>query len=323
MDIKNKTILVTGGAGYIGSHVVKLLCDEAYDVIIIDNSSTGFYELVDSRATLHKGDIDDKKFLETIFTKYNIDTVIHFAAKIDVTESVKNPSKYYKNNFIITKGLLNSMIAHNIYNFIFSSTAAVYGNGVSHRGIKENDPLLPLNPYGESKLMVEFMIRSYARAHGLRYTILRYFNVGGYAWGLRDLKKSRTHIFARLFDTINGKLDSFTVLGTDHPTRDGTCIRSYIHIKDLARAHILVLSSGMKNSVYNVGTPEGTTVLEVIDAVEKVTKKKIPVIYGPRRDGDPSISYTDISKIQNELGFFPEYDILDIARDMWEEEKKN
>ncbi|MCE2982176.1 MAG: UDP-glucose 4-epimerase GalE [Parachlamydia sp.] len=315
----NETILVTGGAGFIGSHVNKMLRQAAYRTIVLDNLSRGSSETV-IQGTFVQGNINDAALLETLFTQNKIDAVMHFAAFIDVGESVKDPALYYQNNVINTLNLLNAMVKFNVKKIVFSSTAALYGMP-SGPCIKEEDPCHPINPYGESKWIVEKILRDYQTAYGLSYSALRYFNAAG---GDPDgLIKNHQKISTNLIPIILKSLKSgtaVTIYGTDYPTPDGTCIRDYIHIEDLGQAHLLALQALLRDApstVYNLGNGQGFSVKEVIQAVEKVLNQKVKVIEGHRRAGDPPILLADSSKALKELGWTPRFNLHNIIQHAW------
>lgn len=311
---KLPTILIAGGAGFIGSQVNKMLNKAGYKTLILDNLSQGNALTVQS-GELIKGDIGDKHLLSQIFSTHSIEAVMHFAAFIDVGESVREPSKYYFNNVVNTLTLLNTMIEHNIKKFIFSSSAAIYGYPTQDF-IAENHPCHPINPYGETKWMVEKILRDFDEAYQLKSCCLRYFNAaGGDPDGkIKNYQKKALNLIPIALHSLktNGQL---TIYGTDYPTTDGSCIRDYIHIEDLGSAHILGLEkllSGGPSTQYNLGNGRGHSVKEVIQATEKVTGKKLNVIEGPRRPGDPPLLLADASKAKNELGWSPQYPDLEI-----------
>jgi UDP-glucose 4-epimerase len=306
-------ILVTGGAGYIGSHVVKALGEKNYDIVVYDNLSYG-HDWAVLYGRLIKGDLGDKAFLRDVFRDERFDAVMHFAAFIVVDESVKDPLKYYRNNFVNTLNLIETCIEYRVSKFIFSSTAAVYG--IPQKiPVDENEALLPINPYGESKVMVEKVLRDLSNMSDFRYISLRYFNVAG-ADGLTRIGQARedaTHLITVSIRTALGLRDHLDIYGTDYPTPDGTCIRDYIHVDDLADAHILALeslNSKMKSSIYNCGYGHGYSVKEVVNKVKEVTGVDFKVNYTDRRPGDPPILIADSSKILRELGWKPKYDDL-------------
>lgn len=321
-----KRILVTGGAGYIGSHTVKLLGKNGYEILVYDNLSTG-NEWAVLYGKLVKADLADKETLRKVFEDFKPDAVIHFAAYIVVPESVREPLKYYRNNVANTLNLLEVMQDFGVKNFIFSSSAAVYGIP-EEIPVSEEAPLNPVNPYGETKAVVEKILRDLKNSgRDFRYVSLRYFNVAG-----ADPEKkigfaypNPTHLIIRAVKTALGEFDKLYIFGTDYPTPDGTCIRDYIHVVDLAKAHLLALEylfSGGKSVVLNCGYGKGYSVLEVSQAVKKVTGVDFPIEFAPRREGDPPVLVAKAEKIKNTLGWKPEYDDLEyIIRTAWEWEK--
>ena len=321
-----KKILVTGGAGYIGSHTVKMLQDQNYDVIVLDNLSTGHAKYVSGRLIV--GDLADKALLNKIFAEYEIDAVIHFAGSLIVEESVVLPGKYFENNVVNGLNLLNAMTAHGVSKIIFSSTAAVYGEPL-YPQVDEDHPKLPINPYGETKLMFEKILKWYEKAYGLSSVSLRYFNASGASpdGSLGEDKPAATHLIPRVLQVAAHQAESLPVYGGDYPTSDGTCIRDFIHVMDLASAHILALQKldrDQGNFVYNVATGRGHSVCEIVSAAMEVTKKMIPIQYAPRRAGDPASLVADAAKIKAELGFEPKYsDLNTIISTAWAWHQKN
>ena len=316
-------ILVTGGAGYIGSHVVKLLAKKGFEVYVYDNLSTGKREAV-KYGKLIVGDLADKEKLKEVFKEIKPEAVIHFAASIEVAESVKRPLKYYRNNVVNTLNLLETMLEHGVDKFIFSSTAAVYGIP-EEIPIKEDAPLNPINPYGSSKATVERILRDLSLAEpNFRYTSLRYFNVAGAdpEGELGFAYPNPTHLIIRAVKTAKGEYPHLEIYGTDYPTPDGTAIRDYIHVMDLAHAHILALEyllQGAPSDVFNVGYGRGYSVKEVVDTVKRVTGKDFKVIEAPRRPGDPPALVADSTKIRSKLNWKPQFDDLEfIVRTAWQ-----
>lgn len=307
--MKKKTILVTGGAGFIGSHTARRLETSGYYTVILDNLSRGSRQTI-GEIEFVQGSCGDSKLLSRLFSDYSFDAVIHFAAYIDVGESVKHPALYYANNFSQTLGLLEMMIRHNIQTFIFSSSAAVYG--IPHTTlIAENHINSPLNPYGETKKAVETALKDFEKAYGLKSCSLRYFNAaGGDPKGkIGYHQPNKTNLIPILLDNIEKNLP-LTIYGSDYPTPDGTCIRDYVHIDDLASAHILAMESlfeGTASSAYNLGNGQGYSVRQVVQSAEKTLGLKIPIIEGPRREGDPPILVADATKAIKELGWNPRY----------------
>lgn len=320
-------ILVVGGAGYIGSHMTKMLSQAGHQVVILDNLSTGFRKLV-KYGELVVGDMADSKLLERIFSENRFDAVMHFAAFSQVGESVVEPAGYYRNNVGATINLLDAMVRHGVRRFIFSSTAATFGNP-EYTPIDEAHPLVPINPYGESKLMVEHILRDYGRAYGLNSVTLRYFNACG-ADPDRELGECHdpeTHLIPLILQAASGKREAITVFGRDYPTEDGTCVRDYIHIVDLCSAHLLALNKIEDINVegclleYNLGNGNGFSVQQVIDVVKKVVAENgydVKVVDGERRAGDPGTLIADATKAINELGWQPQYgDLKTIIEHAW------
>jgi UDP-glucose 4-epimerase len=315
-------ILVLGGAGYIGSHTVYELVDAGYEVIVVDNLLTGFKEAVHPQAKFYEGDIRDKIFLDNILSKEKIDGVIHFAASSQVGESMKNPLKYYNNNLCGTEVLLESMVEHGIDKIVFSSTAATYGEPESIP-ILETARTLPTNCYGETKLSMEKMFKWISKAHNLRYVSLRYFNAcGAHPNGkIGEAHNPETHLIPLVLQVPNGKREYISVFGNDYDTKDGTCVRDYIHVNDLAQAHILAmeyLSKGGESNIFNLGNGVGFTVKEVIETARKVTNHTIPIREEERRAGDPSVLIASSEKARKVLGWKPQYaDLETIISTAW------
>ena len=309
-------ILVAGGAGYIGSHTVYELIDNGADVVIIDSLETGHIEAVHPKARFYQGDIRDRAFLDDVLTKEkNIDGVIHFAANSLVGESMTNPLKYYDNNVYGTKVLLEKLIEYGINHVVFSSTAATYGEPKSIP-IVETDPTQPTNAYGETKLAMEKMFKWCDVAHGLKYVALRYFNAcGAHISGkIGEAHNPESHLIPLILQVPNGKRELIKVFGTDYPTKDGTCVRDYIHVTDLAAAHILAvkyLIDGNESNTFNLGNGVGFTVNEVIEKAKQVTKLPIKVEQDARRAGDPAVLIASSEKAKEVLGWKPKYDSLE------------
>ncbi len=312
-------VLVTGGAGYIGSVVVEELLKNSHRVVVLDNLSMGHRDAVDVRARLIEGDLRDRQLVEQTLTENNIEAVIHMAASSLVGESVQFPEKYYDNNVVAGKVLLQAMRATNVQKMVFSSTAAVYGEP-ERQPIVETDKLEPTNPYGETKLEFENELRRHHEENGLNYASLRYFNAAGASARCGEMHNPETHLIPLLLQAALGKLPHINIMGDDYPTRDGTCVRDYIHVIDLARAHVLALNhldSGA--SIYNLGCGgAGYTVREVIDAVREVTGLQIPEVVAGRRPGDPAVLIASSNKISRELGWKPEFqDLCVIIESAW------
>ena len=320
-------ILVLGGAGYIGSHTVYELIGSGADVVVADNLETGHREAVHPQARFYQGDIRSRDFLDRLFQQEAIDAVIHFAANSLVGESMMNPLKYYDNNLCGTKVLLEAMVAHNVRKIVFSSTAATYGEPVNIP-ILEPDPTHPTNTYGETKLAMERMFHWAGKAHGLRYVSLRYFNAcGAHKSGkIGEMHQPETHLIPIILQVPLGKRESVSIYGEDYDTRDGTCVRDYIHVTDLAQAHILAveyLNRGGESDIFNLGNGVGFTVKEVIECARKVTGHPIPAISAPRRAGDPAQLVASSEKAKNILGWNPQYDDLEtIIASAWNFHRK-
>lgn len=322
------SILVLGGAGYIGSHAVRALCDKGLDTIVADNLATGFEQAVDPRARFFKGDISDFDFLDALFKKERIECVIHFAAFSLVGESMTAPLKYYQNNMCGTHTLLRAMVANGVDKIVFSSTAATYGES-KNIPIIESDPTCPTNTYGETKLSMEKMFYWTAKAHGLRYVSLRYFNAcGADASGeIGEAHATETHLIPLILQVPNNKREHISVFGNDYPTRDGTCVRDYIHVTDLADAHILAmqyLMNGGESDIMNLGNGVGFTVLEVIEAARRVTGHPIPAVISARRAGDPAQLVASSEKARRILGWSPCHNSLEeIISSAWKWHKSH
>ena len=309
------SILVTGGAGYIGSHMVYELVDAGHKVIVLDNLTTGFHWAIPGDAKLVVGDVGDETLVKQLCAKHGIEAIIHFAGSIVVPESVTDPLGYYLNNTVKSRALMAAAVAAGVKQFIFSSTAAVYGAPKTNP-VLETSALSPMSPYGSSKLMTEIMLADTAAAHDFRYVALRYFNVAGADPKGRtgQSTKGATHLIKVACETALGKRPGMEVFGTDYATRDGTCIRDYIHVKDLARAHVAALGhlrNGGTSDVFNCGYSRGFSVLEVIDAVKRMSGRDFRVAYSPRRPGDPPEIVAESAKIRAALGWAPLHDDLD------------
>ena len=323
MENKPK-VLVTGGAGYIGSHAVIALIDRGYDVVVLDNLVYGHQDIVNTvlGVELVVGDLSDRALLESLFTRHQFDAVMHFAAYAYVGESVSDPGKYYRNNVSGTLTLLETMVAFKISKIVFSSTCATYG-------VPESTPILesaaqnPINPYGFTTLVVERILKDFDRAHELKSVIFRYFNAAGAdpQGRLGEDHMPETHLIPLVLMTALGKRDSISIFGTDYPTPDGTCIRDYIHVSDLASAHVLgidYLLQGGDSNIFNLGNGQGFSVREVIDTAKAVTERPIQVVESDRRPGDPPILVGSAEKAHNTLGWQPQYGQLsDIIQHAW------
>lgn len=319
--MSRQKILVVGGAGYIGSHMVLELLRANYDVVILDNLVRGHHELIPG-GTFFEGDLGDRQLLDRIFSQHRIDAVMHFAAFSLVGESVEKPLAYYRNNVSCTIELLEAMEQHQVRNFIFSSTAAVYGEPINIP-ITEGHPCLATNPYGESKHTVENLLADCAKSGHLKYMSLRYFNAAGadISGTLGERHDPETHLIPLILQVAYGKRKSICIFGTDYPTDDGTCIRDYVHVSDLTQAHVLALNAlltGGNCAVYNLGNSKGYSVRRVIELAREITGHPIPTTSGDRRPGDPAVLIADSSKIRQELGWKPCYeDLRTIIETAW------
>ena len=309
-------ILVAGGAGYVGSCCVEYLLDNGHEVTVLDSLVKGHRAAVDSRATFIEADLADTKRLETVFKSSGIEGVIHFAAFIEVGESMAVPGRYFRNNVCCGINLLNAAVRHGVKKIVFSSTAAVYG-APENVPIPETAAKDPINPYGESKLMFERILRWYHEVYGLPYAALRYFNAAGATVHFGEDHDPESHLIPIIFQTLTGQRDSISIFGDDYATRDGTCVRDYVHVLDLAQAHLLALESDEAGS-FNLGSGSGHSVREVIDAVEAVTGQKVPAVVSARRTGDPAQLISDSTKAKRKLCWHPCHDSLtDIVESAW------
>jgi UDP-glucose 4-epimerase len=308
----NMTVLVLGGAGYIGSHTVDQLVNGGYDVAVVDNLITGHTEAVNPAARLYVGDVRDKEFMRTVFTKENVEGVVHFAAFSVVPESMQDPLKYFDNNTAGMIHLLEVMNEFDVKNIVFSSTAATYGEP-KQIPIKETDPQIPTNPYGESKLAMEKIMHWSDLAYGIKFVALRYFNVAGAKpdGSIGEDHNPETHLIPIILQVAEGKRDKLQIFGDDYPTPDGTNVRDYVHVLDLADAHILALkylAAGNDSNAFNLGSATGFSNLQILDAARKATGKEIPAEMAPRRPGDPSTLIASSDKAREILGWKPNYD---------------
>ena len=313
-------VLVTGGAGYIGSHAVRELLDSGHKVVVLDNLSKGHEEAIDERASFIRGSTQDIDLVVNKMNLHQIDAVMHFAADIEVGESVTDPYKYYQNNFANSLFLLEALNICGIKKFVFSSTAAIYGNP-ERTPIQETDPRNPINPYGRSKMMMEMAIEDGCKAYGIGHTILRYFNVAGASpdGKIGEDHKPESHLIPKIL-TAAREGTAVKIFGTDYETPDGTCIRDYVHVVDLARAHVLALENITegKGNIYNLGSERGFSVREVINACERVTGRKILIEESARRAGDPAVLVASSRKIKEELGWERKYpDMETIVAHAW------
>lgn len=315
-------ILVTGGAGYIGSITVRELLKQNYEVVVIDNLSSGYQKSLPPDATLIINDINNSKTLEDIFVNNRIDAVVHFAASIQMGESVINPSKYYRNNVVSSLNLFDSMVKYNILKIVFSSTAGIYGNPQTIP-IPEDDPKEPTNPYGETKLTIEKILHWYDLAYNLKSISIRYFNAAGASQdgAVGEAHKEESHIIPNAIKVALGQKAQFEIFGKDYDTPDGTCVRDYIHVLDLASSHISAIKSllsGAASNYYNAGTGNGFSNLQIIDMIKKVSGVDFKVEFKERRPGDASTLIADPSKIKKELAWEPKYsDIETIIKTAW------
>lgn len=309
------TILITGGAGYIGSHMVHELVDAGEPVVVLDNLSTGFRFLIPSSVAFVAGSTGDRELVAKTLRQHGVTAIIHFAASIVVPESVRDPLGYYLNNTMNTCVLLDAAVKAGVKQFIFSSTAAVYGNA-EQTPVREDAPTDPITPYGSSKLMSEIMLHDAGKAHGLRFVVLRYFNVAGADPKGRTGQSTpaATHLIKVACETALGKRTKMDIFGTDYPTPDGTCVRDYIHVSDLARAHsaaLAYLRRGGASATFNCGYGRGASVLEVIDAVRRASRREFPVEIGGRRPGDPASLVANVDRIRKTLDWRPQFQDLD------------
>ncbi|MBI1329801.1 MAG: UDP-glucose 4-epimerase GalE [Alphaproteobacteria bacterium] len=321
------SVLVTGGAGYIGSHMTYALLERGEDVVVLDNLSTGSRSLVAEKAAFVEGDVGDRDLVVRLIDEHRVDAVIHFAGSIVVPDSVSDPLTYYANNTVNSRSLIEATVQGGVGNFIFSSTATVYA-GQSAEPLIETMQTGPMSPYGRSKLMTEWMLEDAARAHGLRSVVLRYFNVAGADPKGRtgQISPRATHLIKRASQAALGRIPHLDIFGTDYPTADGTGVRDYIHVSDLVSAHALALNylrAGGESTVMNCGYGHGASVREVIAATERVTGHVLPVREGPRRAGDPPWLIAESSRIRALLGWQPEHDDLEeIVRTAWQWESR-
>jgi UDP-glucose 4-epimerase len=313
-------ILITGGAGYIGGTVTQLLLDRGHTVVVYDNLCHAQRSMVPGGATFVEGDVADSKRLDDLFADGSFAGVMHFAALIEAGDSMRVPEIYFRNNTAATLSLLEAAVKNNLRKFVFSSTAAVYGEPVS-TPIKEDAALIPTNPYGESKLLVEQMLAWIHRIHGMRYASLRYFNVAGAIPGRGEAHEPESHLIPLILDVALGRRKNIKIFGQDYPTPDGTAVRDYIHVQDLAEAHLLAFEALDQRPcmIYNLGNGQGFTVRQVVESARRVTGHPIPAEELPRRPGDPAVLIASSAKIETELGWKPKFPQLDdILRSAWE-----
>lgn len=319
-------ILITGAAGYIGSVITEELVKEGDSVIALDNLQQGHREAVSAEAEYVQADLGNSEELGQVFHRYQIDAVMHLAAESIVRHSMTDPGKFFQNNVIYSINLLDTMLKHRIYKLIFSSTAAVYGEP-EEVPIRESEPARPVNPYGESKLMFERILHWYGQAYGLGFISLRYFNAAGASECFGENHNPETHLIPSILKVALGQRNEIPVFGTNFPTADGSCIRDYIHVLDIAKAHILALKyleKNVHNKAYNLGNNKGYSVLQVIETARKVTGTRIPAVIYPQRQGDPAILVANSELARSELGWQPEfYDLERIIESAWQWQKKH
>jgi len=318
-------ILVVGGAGYIGAHMSHLLIEKGYDVVVFDNLSTGRRDFVPESAAFIRGDLRRIEDIENVFAKHKIDAVMHFAAAISVPESVSDPLKYYENNIVGCVNLFKAMLANGVKKIVFSSTAAVYGEP-ERNPIEETNRTLPTNPYGYTKLVIEQLLKDLDASAGLKYIALRYFNAAGShpSGRLGQWHPNITNIVPAIMRVIRGEREKLSIFGDDYPTDDGTCVRDYIHVQDLCKAHLLALNklfSGSNSDVFNLGSGVGYSVKQVVNTVERITSKKVPHIIVGRRPGDPSKLVASYAKAKRALGWSPKLGLDNIIASAWDFEQ--
>ena len=321
MGTKRMKVLVTGGAGYIGSVVAEELLQAGHQVVVFDNLSRGHGQAVPKNAELVVGDLADRACLDHSLRSRAIDAVMHFAALIEAGESMKAPEEFFRNNTANALTLLEAMLAARVKRFVFSSTAALFGNP-ERTPIEEDDPVHPTNAYGESKLLVERMLAWFHQIHGLHYASLRYFNAAGASRPDQgEAHQPETHLIPRILQVALGRVQHVNIFGTDYPTPDGTCIRDYIHVSDLPRAHLLALHAleNFSPLIYNLGNGQGFSVRQVVEVARKVTGHPVPVIESPRRAGDPAVLIASSEKIRRDLGWQPRFpDLKTIVESAWQ-----
>ena len=313
-------VVVTGGAGYIGATTVQSLIESGHDCVVFDNLSKGHAQAIPDSVQLIEGDVADRALLENVFREHRPEAVLHFAAWIEAGESMRVPEKYFRNNSASTLTLLESMMANGIGKLIFSSTAALYGEP-ERIPIQEDAQLRPTNAYGESKLLVERMLAWFHRIHGFRYASLRYFNAAGSNGHSGELHEPESHLIPLVLQVASGKREHISIYGTDYPTEDGTCIRDYIHVSDLADAHVLALEALDQHDklIYNLGNGTGFSVRQVIDSARRVTGKAIKAVETARRAGDPAVLVASSEKIRRELNWRPKHaDLEEIISSAWQ-----
>ncbi|MFZ5516808.1 MAG: UDP-glucose 4-epimerase GalE [Candidatus Zhuqueibacterota bacterium] len=314
------SLLVTGGGGYIASIVSELLIQQRFDVVTVDNFQEGNREAILPQVTLYEGDFGDTLLLKRIFSENEIKAVLHFAAETTIEFSMTDPKKYFHNNLVNSIALLDTMLEFGCTDIIFSSTAATFGEP-EYVPIDENHPQNPINAYGESKLMFEKVLQWYHSSYGVRYNLFRYFNVAGASEKLGEAHKNESHLIPMIIQAVLKQRESFKLFGTDYPTKDGSCVRDYIHVEDLALAHILALKNldACPNGEYNLGNGEGFTVKEIVETVQRITGVRVNVVETDRRAGDPAVLVAGNARAKKELGWQPKYpSIHDIVKSAWE-----
>ena len=323
---KHRAVLVTGGAGYIGSHMVRVLLDAGHQVVVLDDLSSGHAETIPPGVTFVKGDIRSRDLVTALLRDHEVSAVFHFASRIQVGESVRDPRLYWRDNLAASIELLESVLDAKVSRFVLSSTAAVYGDPI-RVPIDEDHPTVPVNPYGATKLALEHVLASYSRAYGLKYAALRYFNASGadVATGLGERHDPETHLIPLVLDAALGRR-ALTVFGEDYATDDGTCVRDYVHVNDLADAHLAALAyldGGGESGAFNLGTGHGHSVRQVIACAEKITGRSVAVTIGPRREGDPPVLVASPERAKKVLGWAPKRASLhDIVSDAWQSHRK-
>ena len=314
------TILLTGGAGYIGSIVLRRLLEKGYSVVVLDNLSKGYKASLPEGVPFYAADIADEEKVREIIEKHQIDSVMHFAAYMEVGESVKYPEKYLDNNLRRALVFLKTLKDYGVKKFVFSSTAAVYGTP-KKVPIEEDDPKVPINPYGSTKLSFEKALQEYSESYDFNYIALRYFNASGAAYGVGEAHQPETHLIPLVLQVALGQRDNIKIFGTDYPTKDGTCVRDYIHVLDLADAHILALEHLERvntSDVFNLGSGSGFSVKEVIETCREVTGHPIPAEESSKREGDPAVLVADSSKIKAQLGWEAKFSLKEIVASAWD-----